>query len=229
MRGSRPAAPFSLHPEPHIHFFKGAEEAHKRTPQVRRRTPRAAEIPMPELVRRGDHGGAHRTVFMGPLGPRQTALAIDPQRESHVILWAAQTTMNTPIRLAIVAAIAASFTYVAAQSLDFETYRSKVEPIFLKKREGHARCVVCHAGNGGNAFLQPLDKGAATWTEEQSRQNFARVSKLVNPSNLLQSPLLKHPLAGVSGGDDFHSGGRQFASRDDPDWKTLAAWARGAK
>ncbi len=139
--------------------------------------------------------------------------------------------MNTPIRLAIAAAIAVYFTagYVAAQSLDFETYRSKVEPIFLKKREGHARCVVCHAGTGGNAFLQPLDKGATTWTEEQSRQNFARVSKLVNPANLMQSPLLKHPLAGVAGGDDFHSGGRQFASKNDPDWKILADWARGAK
>ena len=135
--------------------------------------------------------------------------------------------MNTPIRLVIAAAIVASFA--PAQSLDFEAYRSKVEPIFLKKREGHARCVVCHAGNGGNAFLQPLDKGAATWTEEQSRQNFARVSRLVNPSNLLQSPLLKHPLAGVAGGDDFHSGGRQFASKNDPDWKILADWARGAK
>src|SRR4051794_12108215 len=28
-----------------------------------------------------------------------------------------------------------------AQSLDFETYRTRVEPVFLKKRAGHARCV----------------------------------------------------------------------------------------
>src|SRR5512135_988507 len=113
--------------------------------------------------------------------------------------------MTTPIRLVILAAIVASFA--AAQSLDFATYRAKVEPIFLKKREGHARCVVCHA-NAGNAFrLQPLAPGAATWTEEESRKNFESVSRLVNSKNLLSSPLLKHPLAGTAGGDDFHSGG----------------------
>ena len=134
--------------------------------------------------------------------------------------------MTTPIRLATLAVIAASFA--AAQSLDFTVYRTKVEPIFLKKREGHARCVVCHS-SGGYAFLQPLAPGSTTWTEEQSRQNFARVSKLVNPANLMASPILKHPLAGTAGGDDFHSGGRQFQSQSDPDWKAIADWARGSK
>lgn len=135
--------------------------------------------------------------------------------------------MTTSIRLVILAAIVASFA--SAQALDFATYKAKVEPIFLKKREGHARCVVCHA-NAGNAFrLQPLAPGAATWTEEESRKNFESVSRLVNSKNLLSSPLLKHPLAGTAGGDDFHSGGRQFQSQNDPDWKAMADWARGAK
>ena len=71
--------------------------------------------------------------------------------------------MTTPTRLAILtAAVVASFTAepVAAQSLDYTTFVAKVQPIFLKKREGHARCVVCHAG-AGNAFrLQPLAPGA---------------------------------------------------------------------
>jgi hypothetical protein len=40
---------------------------------------------------------------------------------------------------------------------------------------------------------------------------------------------LKHPLSPEAGGDDFHGGGRQFASRDDPDWKTIAAWVSQAK
>ena len=66
--------------------------------------------------------------------------------------------MTTSIRLVILTTVAASLA--TAQSLDFATYKSKVEPIFLKKREGHARCVVCHAG-AGNAFrLQPLAPGA---------------------------------------------------------------------
>src|SRR3954464_14123545 len=135
--------------------------------------------------------------------------------------------MTTPIRLVILAAIVASLA--AAQDLDYATYKAKVEPVFLKKREGHARCVVCHA-NAGNAFhLQPLAPGATNWTDEESRKNFEAVSKLVFSGNLMSSPLLKHPLAGAAGGDDFHSGGRQFQSKDDPDWKAMADWARGSK
>jgi mono/diheme cytochrome c family protein len=126
--------------------------------------------------------------------------------------------MTTTARIVTLTAIVACFAagHLAAQTLDYATYKAKVEPIFLKKREGHARCVVCHAGAGN-------------WTEEQSRQNFEAVSKLVNASNLLSSPILKHPLAGTAGGDDFHSGGRQFTSRNDPDWKVMEEWARGAK
>ncbi|HEY2845030.1 MAG TPA: hypothetical protein VGJ09_15315 [Bryobacteraceae bacterium] len=135
--------------------------------------------------------------------------------------------MTTFPRLAILTALAASLA--AAQSLDYATFVAKVQPIFLKKREGHARCVVCHSG-AGNAFrLQPLAPGATNWTEEQSRQNFESVSKLVIPAKLLSSPILKHPLAGTAGGDDFHSGGRQFQSQNDPDWKAIADWARGAQ
>jgi hypothetical protein len=34
--------------------------------------------------------------------------------------------------------------------------------------------------------------------------------------------MLIHPLAPEAGGDLFHSGGRQFESKNDPDWKILA-------
>jgi hypothetical protein len=119
--------------------------------------------------------------------------------------------------------------HAATQSLDFEYYRTHVEPIFLKKRPGHARCVVCHAG-ATNAFsLQPLSAGSSTWTEEQSRRNFEIVSRLVTPGDPASSRLLLHPLAPAAGGDIFHSGGRQFASRNDPDWLVLAAWVRNAR
>lgn len=116
-----------------------------------------------------------------------------------------------------------------AQTLDFETYRTKVEPIFLKKRPTHARCVVCHEGNRTAFRLQALPEGKTTWTAEQSKLNFESVSKLVNSKNLMASPFLKHPLAEAGGGDEFHSGGRQFATQNDPDWKAMADWARGAK
>jgi hypothetical protein len=117
----------------------------------------------------------------------------------------------------------------AAQSFDFAFYRAQVEPIFLKKRPGHARCVVCHT-NPARAFrLQPLPEGTTAWTEEQSRQNFENASHLAMPGKPDSSPLLLHPLAGDAGGDRFHSGGRQFGSKDDPDWKTIADWVRGAR
>jgi hypothetical protein len=41
--------------------------------------------------------------------------------------------------------------------------------------------------------------------------------------------LLLHPLAPQAGGDPFHSGGRQFASRKDKDWQILAQFAKGQK
>jgi hypothetical protein len=126
-------------------------------------------------------------------------------------------------RLAILAFITTTTHLAIAQSLDYETYKKSVEPIFAKKRPGHARCVACHSA-ANNAFrLQPLAEGA-TWTDEESRRNFESVSKLVNRSNPQASRLLMHPLAQEGGGDLFHSGGRQFLSKDDPDWKTIAAW-----
>lgn len=127
-------------------------------------------------------------------------------------------------RLAVGAVVLAGFA--AAQSLDFVAYRTKVEPIFLKKRTGHARCVVCHSANNSALRLQQLPEGAS-WSEEQSRKNFESVSKLVTPGDPTKSRLIIHPLAPDAGGDKFHGGGRQFASQDDPDWKTVADWIRG--
>jgi hypothetical protein len=118
---------------------------------------------------------------------------------------------------------------LAAQSLDFEAYKTHVEPIFLKKRPGHARCVACHVDAATAFKLQALAPNARTWTDEQSRANFEMVLKLVAPGDPNSSRLLLHPLAHDGGGDQFHAGGRQFASKDDPDWKTIADWVRGAK
>jgi hypothetical protein len=136
--------------------------------------------------------------------------------------WCSRTALLSACLVVVLAAPA------AAQSLDYSSFKTKVEPIFLKKRAGHARCVVCHAG-ANNAFrLERLNPGAKTWTEDQSRKNFEVVSALAAPGDDT-ALLLRHPLAPEAGGDAFHSGGRQFASKNDPDWKTLARWARGTK
>lgn len=114
-------------------------------------------------------------------------------------------------------------------ALDFGFYRSRVEPIFLTKKDGHTRCVICHADANNHFRLEPLDRGAAAWSEEQSRKNFAMVEKLVNPGDPSTSRLTMHPLAPEAGGSAYHSGGRQFNTKDDPDWKVLAQFVNGQK
>jgi YVTN family beta-propeller protein len=112
---------------------------------------------------------------------------------------------------------------------DFESFKSKVEPIFLKQRPGHARCYACHSDANRLFHLERLSDGATEWTEEQSRRNFQTVTRLVAPGDPRSSLLLIHPLAPEAGGDAFHSGGRQFESQNDPDWITIADWVRGAR
>jgi hypothetical protein len=111
--------------------------------------------------------------------------------------------------------------------LDFEFYKVRVEPIFLQKRSGHTRCYVCHVESNNALHLEKLPAGQNAWTREQSHRNFEVVSTLVNPGDPATSRLLLHPLAPEAGGDVFHSGGRQFATKDDPAWKSLAQWVNG--
>jgi hypothetical protein len=116
----------------------------------------------------------------------------------------------------------------AASSLDYEFFKTKVQPIFLAKREGNARCVSCHS-KGTPLRLQELSPGAATWNEEQSRRNFQVVATRVVPRILLQSRLLVHPLAAEAGGTFYHSGGKHWKSILEPEWQTLASWVCGHK
>jgi hypothetical protein len=135
------------------------------------------------------------------------------------------SSLLTMARVALI--LQASVVTASAQSADFEFYKTHVEPIFLKHRATHGRCVTCHGGGGGGGFvLQSLSPGSSTWTEEQSKLNFAAASRLVAPGKPTSSQLLMHPLAPDAGGDLFHSGGHQFASQSDPDWLELAAWVR---
>ena len=129
-----------------------------------------------------------------------------------------------------VATLASPATAQSPPALDYEFFKARVEPVFLKKRVGHTRCYVCHGAGSNNAFkLEKLPNGEKSWNEEQSRRNFATVSTLVTPGNLAASRLVTQPLAPEAGGHVFHSGGRQFASREDPDYKALVQWVSGAK
>ena len=114
----------------------------------------------------------------------------------------------------------------ATDALDFQFFRTKVEPIFLKERPGHARCYGCHVLTNRTFHLETLSPGGAAWTDEQSQRNFQSALQLIVPGKPASSRLLIHPLAPEAGGDPFHSGGRQFASQNDPDWLVLAEWVR---
>jgi hypothetical protein len=100
----------------------------------------------------------------------------------------------------------------SAPSLDYEFFKTQVEPIFLNKRPGHARCVVCHTTNNAPLHLVPLSPGATTWNEEESRKNFELVKRVAIPGNL-DSPLLIHPLAEAAGGDFFTAAGNTSIRR----------------
>ena len=117
----------------------------------------------------------------------------------------------------------------AAPTLDYELFRTKVQPILLAPRKGNARCSACHSTGGGNSYLEPLPPGTTTYTEEQTRRNFERVARLVAPGDQLKSTLLRNPLAEEAGGSDWHGGGKHWHSQNDPEWQTLAAWVRGAR
>ena len=116
---------------------------------------------------------------------------------------------------------------VAAQqpSLDFDFFKSKVQPIFVAKRPGHARCIACH-GSGTPLRLQPLPAGGGPWNEEDSRKNFEAMRRVATPGNL-NSKLLLHPLEEKAGGDFYHNGGKHFMSQNDPEWQVLKAWISG--
>jgi hypothetical protein len=136
--------------------------------------------------------------------------------------------MNALARLGLALVLQASAACAGAQALDYAFFKASVEPIFLQKRPGHTRCYVCHADRSNNAFkLQKLAAGSTSWSEEQSRRNFEMASQLVVPGKPEASLLLLHPLAPEAGGSAYHSGGRQFADKNDAEWKTIARWVGG--
>jgi len=114
-------------------------------------------------------------------------------------------------------------------ALSFEFFKTRVQPIFLKNRAEHARCYGCHILPGRILRLEPLSPGSTDWTDAQSQRNFQSALEVVVPGDPASSKLLLHPLSPEAGGDPFHSGGRQFASQNDPDWLVIAECVRGVR
>src|SRR4051794_29758170 len=68
-----------------------------------------------------------------------------------------------------VALIAPPPSEARAQALSYEFFKANVQPIFIKRRPGHSRCIVCHSGANNAMRLTPLAPGATNFTEEQSK------------------------------------------------------------
>lgn len=120
--------------------------------------------------------------------------------------------------------------YVARSGppLDFEFFRSCVQPIFANPREGHVRCSNCH--DSGLAGFAPVPAGGrSTWSDAQATQAFQVILRLILPGNPEQSRFLLKPLHPDGGGSYTHNGPRRWQNRTDPEWQMLARWVRGER
>src|SRR5260370_31111723 len=125
------------------------------------------------------------------------------------------------LAIAASGAFAQTLASGVASTLDFQFFKTRVQPIFLAKRPGNARCYVCHSI--GTPFrLERLSPGATTWNDEQSRRNFEAARREVVPGNPQASRLLMHPLAEEAGGDPMHSGGKHWDSQNKRELQAMA-------
>lgn len=106
--------------------------------------------------------------------------------------------------------------------VDFEFFRSCVQPIFVNPIDNAMPCTECHSG----VFAIPPPANAY-WTEEQSRIAFEELIYLIDPGRPDSSRFLHKPLHPNAGGDLMHNGGRRWYSKDDPERQALASWIRG--
>ena len=110
-----------------------------------------------------------------------------------------------------------------------------VSDFFLSETAEHADVVLPSAqwaeeeGTMTNLEGRVIYRQRATEPPFGARTDLEMISALVNPGDPATSRLLLHPLAPEAGGDIFHSGGRQFRSKDDAAWKSLVQWVNGAK
>src|SRR5258708_38740862 len=118
---------------------------------------------------------------------------VGPKRILASILVVSAVALYAPVPFA------AQGPSASRPSLDYEFFKTRVEPIFLEKRwPDHARCYVCHEisrHGGGPLSLERLSPGMSSSTEGQSCPHFQVGSKLVTHCYPLTSLLLLMPLA----------------------------------
>jgi hypothetical protein len=115
----------------------------------------------------------------------------------------------------------------AEPELDFEFFRSCVQRVFANPREGHIRCSNCHSS--GLIGFAPVPQSGSTWSDAEAKRAFQTITRLIIPGNPEQSRFMLKPLHPDGGGSYSHNGPRRWGTRDDPEWRMLAEWIRGAR
>jgi YVTN family beta-propeller protein len=112
-------------------------------------------------------------------------------------------------------------------TLDFAFFRSCVQQVFAKPREGHIRCSTCH--NAGLVGFAPAPENGREWNEAEAKRAFQLISRVIVPGNPDQSRFMLKPLHPDGGGSYAHNGVRRWQSRSDPEYQMLADWIRGTR
>lgn len=156
-------------------------------------------------------------ILMAPLAPTAGGEA-----HSGGIFW--DSTNHSEYRL-IAQWIATGDPSAGAEpsvDVDFEFFRSCVQPIFVNPIQNAMPCTECHSGQ----FAIPNPENSY-WTMEQSRQSFEELMTFIDPGRPDYSRFLHKPLHPNAGGDLMHNGGRRWYSQDDPERQALAEWVQG--
>ena len=168
-------------------------------------------------------------MLVNPSAPETSRLLLAPlspivggERHSGGIFW--NSTDHSEYRLMAewIQSGNPSATADPIVDVDFEFFRSCVQPIFVNPIENAMPCTECHSG----VFAIPPPANAY-WTEEQSRLAFEELIYLIDPGRPDSSRFLHKPLHPNAGGDLMHNGGRRWYSKDDPEREALASWIRG--
>lgn len=115
----------------------------------------------------------------------------------------------------------------AEPTVDFEFFRACVQRVFATPREGHIRCSNCHSA--GIIGFAPAPQSGTEWSEAEANRAFRTITRLIVPGDPEHSRFLLKPLHPEGGGSYTHNGPRRWQSRDDPEWRMLAAWVRGER
>ena len=95
--------------------------------------------------------------------------------------------------------------------LDYEIFKSQVQPILIGARKGNARCSACHAGGGGNSYLEPLPPGTDDLHRgTKSPQLRARVAPR-GAGGAAEERAARQPAGSWGGGGEWHGGGETLA------------------